>query len=246
MIYRRFGRHFNHTTLNTLIMKINCIQHVAFEGLGNIQEWIDNNGHSLNTTKLFLNAPLPNPEDFDMLIIMGGPMGVYDEDKYEWVALEKQLIKATIAQNKPILGVCLGSQFIASALGAKVYPGPMKEIGWFPIHVYNKEWLTFENDNPVVFHWHGDTFDLPESAQLMASTPEVPNQAYVVNNNVIGLQFHLEQTPTTLKGMIEHCGEELNETGLKIQAPQLIGSETSYFEKNKQVIFKLLDKISTL
>ncbi len=225
-------------------MKIHCIQHVAFEGLGNIEEWITIHNHSLNTTQLFLNEQLPKTDDFDLLIIMGGPMGVYDTDQYPWITEEKELIIATMELGKPILGICLGSQFIASALGAKVYPGPMKEIGWFPLTIKNNNWLAFESANPIVFHWHGDTFDLPESAQLLASTAEVPNQAFLVNNNVVGLQFHLEQTPSTIKGMIQHCGEELKESGTKILSAAEIESETSYFETNKMIIFNLLDKIS--
>ena len=141
-----------------------------------------------------------------------------------------------------VLGICLGSQFIAAALGAKVYPGPIKEIGWHPIDIKNKEILSFKNNNPTVFHWHGDTFDLPKNAELIASTKEVPHQAYKYKN-AIGLQFHMEQTEETIQQMVTHCKEELEIGGTKIQSEEAILSEKSLFESNKNVMFNLLDKM---
>lgn len=224
-------------------MHIHCIQHVAFEGLGNIKEWIDKHKHQLTYTKQFIGETLPSINNFDLLIVMGGPMGVYDTDKYPWLTDELQFIKKAIELDKPTLGICLGSQFIASALGAKVYPGPLKEIGWFPIEVKDKEALPLSNASPVVFHWHGDTFDLPPKAKLIASTPEVTQQAFKYKK-AIGLQFHMEQTEATINEMIENCGHELTEGGIKVQSAETIRNEKSCFDANKKVMFRILDYLS--
>jgi GMP synthase-like glutamine amidotransferase len=224
-------------------MHIHWIQHVPFEGLGNIEEWITKNNHQLTCTKQFAGDPLPELNNFDLLIVMGGPMGVYDTDQYAWLNDELLLIKQTIDANKPALGICLGSQFIAAALGAKVYPGPVKEIGWFPVEIKNKNILSFNETTPVVFHWHGDTFDLPEQAELVASTKEVHHQAFKYNK-AIGLQFHLEQTEATIKQMLTNCGDELLAGGKKVQTSDFIQGEKTYFESNKAVMFKILDQLT--
>ncbi|MCW3807807.1 type 1 glutamine amidotransferase [Plebeiibacterium marinum] len=223
-------------------MHVHWIQHVDFETLGNIKEWISKNNHTVSCTKQFAGDKLPDISSFDHLIVMGGPMGVYDTEEYPWLEEELQYIKKVIECNKPVLGICLGSQFIAAALGAKVYPGPIKEIGWHPIDIKNKEILSFKNNNPTVFHWHGDTFDLPKNAELIASTKEVPHQAYKYKN-AIGLQFHMEQTEETIQQMVTHCKEELEIGGTKIQSEEAILSEKSLFESNKNVMFNLLDKM---
>ncbi len=221
-------------------MKIHWIQHVPFESLGNIEEWAILHNHSLSCTQQFNNDSLPEINDFDMLIIMGGPMGVYDTDQYPWLTTELNFIKEVIESNKPVLGICLGSQFIAAALGAKVYSGPIKEIGWFPLQVLNREILQFDQHEPIVFHWHGDTFDLPNGAELLASTPEVPHQAYIYKK-AIGLQFHIEQTQATIIQMLENCGEELKENGSKMQDPDTIINTKEHFSTIKEVMFKVLD-----
>ena len=226
-------------------MNIHWIQHVPFEGLGNIKEWVIANNHQLTCTRQFKGDFLPTLDSFDMLIVMGGPMGVYDTDKYSWLTEELEFIKSAIKANKPVLGICLGSQFIAAAMGAKVYPGPTKEIGWFPINIKSNDGIfSFNSDSPTVFHWHGDTFDLPSNATLLASTNEVPNQAFMIDNSVIGLQFHLEQTEETLKGMIENCGQELTQGGVKIQSAEEIINEKNFFEENKKAMFGILELLT--
>lgn len=228
-------------------MRIHWIQHVSFEKLGNIEEWMSNNNHQLSCTKQFEGDHLPKIEDFDFLIVMGGPMGVYDTDKYNWLKDELLFIRAAIDSKKVVLGICLGSQFIAAAMGAKIYSAPIKEIGWFPIQIksdFEHNPLSFESFTPTVFHWHGDTFDLPDNAQLIASTNEVAHQAFLMNNKVIGLQFHLEQTEDTIKEMIASCSEELLEKGLKIKTKDQIENEITYFDSNRKAMFYILDYLS--
>lgn len=145
-------------------MNIHYLQHVPFEDLGMIADWIDENGYHSRVSRLYQGEALPNVNDIDWLIVMGGPMGVYDEDQYPWLVDEKRCIERAIAKGRVVLGICLGAQLIANVLGARVYPHTRKEIGWFPITLTREgaqSPLFTELPSPFeVFHWHGDTFDL--------------------------------------------------------------------------------------
>jgi GMP synthase-like glutamine amidotransferase len=157
-------------------MHIHCFQHVPFETPGTILEWIRQHKHTITYTKFFEKEyTLRIPDEHDCLLIMGGNMNVDEEEKFPWLKTEKQQIKKSIDAGKKVIGICLGSQLIAAASGKKVYKGKEKEIGFFPITFSDKalEHSLF-NHFPKeyrVFHWHGDTFDLPDNAQLIASTP---------------------------------------------------------------------------
>lgn len=194
-------------------VRIHCIQHVSFEKPGYIETWAISNNHELSVTKLYENSEFPALSDFDWLVIMGGPMNVRDENKYSWLKAEKEFIKSTIKADKIIIGICLGAQILAKALGAKVYPNRKKEIGWFPVFITeNGRKNKILNDLPAsltVFHWHGDTFDLPEAAINLFQTDVCTNQAFIYDDRILGLQFHLEATPGTLKEMVTNCRHEL-------------------------------------
>lgn len=194
-------------------VRIHCIQHVSFEKPGYIETWAISNNHELSVTKLYENSEFPALSDFDWLVIMGGPMNVRDENKYSWLKAEKEFIKSTIKADKIIIGICLGAQILAKALGAKVYPNRKKEIGWFPVFITeNGRNNKILNDLPAsltVFHWHGDTFDLPEAAINLFQTDVCTNQAFIYDDRILGLQFHLEATPGTLKEMVTNCRHEL-------------------------------------
>lgn len=228
-------------------LRIHYLQPVLFEGLGSIAEWATSNGHVLTSTKFFIHSDLPEPADIDWLIIMGGPMGVYDEDKYEWLAAAKQFIKEVIDAGKVVIGICLGAQLIAEVLGAKVYPNHNKEIGWYSIELNtealeNKLFKDFDR-TLTVFHWHGDTFDVPENAVRLASSQACKNQAFVYNEKVLALQFHFEMTESSLAKMIDNGNEQL-EAGPFIQSSEIILSNKDLTEKNKHVLFKILDRLS--
>ena len=198
-------------------MRAHYLQHVPFEGLGSIAPWLESAGYQITGTKLYESTTIPNPEQFDLLIIMGGPMSVNDEERFPWLRIEKQFIRHTIESGKAVLGICLGAQLIASALGESVYPNRRKEIGWFPIEGIEgvegaspQRGSTFRFAPSVeVFHWHGDTFDLPEGAVLLARSEACENQAFQLGENVIGLQFHLETTPESAEAIVTNCREEL-------------------------------------
>jgi GMP synthase-like glutamine amidotransferase len=230
-------------------MKIHCLQHLAFENPGTIAEWAAANNHSISYTYFFKPGfTLPLPGDFDMLLIMGGYMNVDEERKFPWLKKEKDFIKKSIDAGKKVTGICLGAQLIAAALGNKVYKGKEKEIGFFPIHFTNEALshpLFSHFENPyTVFHWHGDTFDLPEGAMLVASTDVCKHQAFLIKNNVLGLQFHFEMNEDCIEGMLLHDGRELNDKGNFIATAEEIFDNYSCLQQNKEGLFKLLDKFT--
>jgi GMP synthase-like glutamine amidotransferase len=228
-------------------MHIHCLQHVTFENPGTIVEWAKNNGHTLSYTYFFeTKFALPNVNAIDALLVMGGYMNVDEETKYPWLEAEKNFIKQAIDANKKVMGICLGSQLIAAALGSKVYYANEKKIGFFPISFTNEalQYLLFNHfTNPYnVFHWHGNTFDLPNNAILVASTATCKHQAFFIGNNVLALQFHFEMNETVIEDMLLHDGHELEELGNFIQTKEIIRQQYHHLQQNKKDIFLLLDK----
>jgi len=194
-------------------MRIHYLKHVPFEGLGCIREWGRDQGHTFSKTALFVGDAFPDPDGFEFLIVMGGPMGVYDDIQFPWLAQEMQFIGQCIRQGKKILGICLGAQLIARALGADVYPNQYKEIGWYPVTRSPGAGETglgeLLPETFHAFHWHGDTFDLPEGAVHLAQSEACRQQAFFCPPATLGLQFHLESTRESIGGLIQNCGEEL-------------------------------------
>jgi GMP synthase-like glutamine amidotransferase len=232
-------------------MNIHCFQHVTFETPGTILQWIEQHNHTITYTNFFEKEyTLPKHDEYDCLLIMGGCMNVDEEEKFPWLKEEKQQIKKSIDTGKKVIGICLGSQLIAAALGQKVYTGKEKEIGFFPLNFNDKalEHSLFNHflKEYTVFHWHGDTFDLPDNAWLVASTPVCRNQAFIIENNVVGLQFHFEMNETVIEDMILHNGYELLEDGNYIQDVEKIRKGYHHLQQNRKDIFLLLDKFFTL
>ena len=191
-------------------MRVHVLQHVPYEGIGSIASWLESQKATIRYTRFFEADPLPSPGSVDTVIAMGGPMSVNDEDKLPWLISEKQFIRDAILQGIPVLGICLGAQLIAGAMGAKVYRNPVKEIGWCPVRAIPAATEKFRLPTDcTVFHWHGETFDLPPGAVLLASSDGCKNQAFQINRNVIGLQFHLEATPESVSALVENCRDEL-------------------------------------
>jgi GMP synthase-like glutamine amidotransferase len=228
-------------------LRIHYLQHVPFEGLGGIEAWVKERGHQLARTRLFAGDPLPAPAAFDWLIVMGGPMGTCDEALYPWLLEEKRCIRAAIDAGRIVLGICLGSQLIANALGAQVYPGPEKEIGWLPIRKTDAgrrhPLLAAMPDEFTVFHWHGDTFDLPEGAELLASSEGCRHQAFISNGRVVGLQFHFEATPEGVEQMLAEGAGELDTTHRYVHSADTIRAGTHHVEGNDRVLRSLLAQL---
>ncbi len=192
-------------------MRVHYLQHVPFEELGSIEPWLKVHGCKITHTRFFESCKLPNPSELDLLIVMGGPMSVNDEATWPWLVDEKAFIRECIHKRKRVLGICLGSQLIASAMGTRVYPNPVKEIGWWPV-----QGVSSSNDSifcfPTVFeafHWHSETFDLPPGAFHLARSEGCENQAFQLGRSVIGLQFHLEMTPDLIREIVSNGQEEL-------------------------------------
>ena len=191
-------------------IRAHVLQHVPFEGLGSMAGWLDARGAHVGWTRFFAGDPLPSADAFDLLIALGGPMSMNDEAGLAWLRPEKELVRDAFARGLPVLGVCLGAQLIASALGARVYGGRFKEIGWFPVDAVPADDPALDLRQPTtVFHWHGETFDLPDGAVRLARSAACENQAFQLGRKVVGLQFHLETTPAALDAIVEGCRNEL-------------------------------------
>lgn len=224
--------------------RLHYFQHVGFEGAGIIKPWAEQNDFSVTRTAFFDNEQVPSLEDIDWLVIMGGPMGVYDETKYPWLADEKKFISEAISGGKKVLGICLGAQLIADALGARVYPNRYKEIGWFPVK-------KCDNGNSVsnvlpddfhVFHWHSDTFDIPQCAERIILSKACANQAFSFDNGrVVALQFHMEMSAEDIRLLVENCYNGLDRSPYVQKKGEILG-QTSYIDNANKLVKLLLQK----
>jgi GMP synthase-like glutamine amidotransferase len=191
-------------------MKAHILQHVHFEDIGSIQPWMETQQAEITYTKFFRNDHLPELMGLDFIIVLGGPMSVNDDDAFPWLRTEKQFIHDAVKRGTPILGICLGAQLVANAMGARVYRHTHKEIGWFDVTRTSSGLDVFPfPERCLAFHWHGETFDLPPGAIHLARSCGCENQAFQIGRHVVGLQFHLETTPESVHSLIENCRDEL-------------------------------------
>ena len=200
-------------------MGIAVIRHVPQEGLGLVEKIFEEAGVSFQYLDAFQNPfPTVDLEHISALVVLGGPMGVYETDRYPFLSKEIELLKEAIRRKTPTLGICLGSQLLAAAGGAKVYRGPRKEIGWFPVEINTAggrdTLLKHCAPESMVFHWHGDTFDVPSGAAHLASSERYPHQAFRIGDHAWGFQFHLEMTEPMIRDWVEMAEEKS-----KIQDP---------------------------
>ncbi len=190
-------------------MRLHVLQHVPFEDAAYIADWAATRGHALVVTHLYRGDALPDAAA-NLTVVMGGPMGIYDEDAHPWLRAEKAFLARVVAGGGYALGICLGAQLLADVLGGPVTRNPVKEIGWFPVtRLAESLLLAGLPDAFSAFHWHGDTFAIPPGAVHAAASAACLNQAFVYADRVLGLQCHLESTPVSIDRLIAHCGEEL-------------------------------------
>jgi GMP synthase-like glutamine amidotransferase len=194
------------------VMETYIFQHVEYEGPGAILPYLQAKGHNVHIVRLYAGDPIPHEDDVDFAILMGGPMSVLDETKYPHFVREKELCCDMVQLGKPLLGICLGAQMIASAFGAAIKKNPEKEIGWFPV-TFTGDAVEEMNlpESLDVFHWHGETFDIPELpgiAEPFAFSEACQNQAFKIGSG-IALQFHLEATPKSMESMLKNGDDEI-------------------------------------
>ncbi len=226
-------------------MRAHCLMNVPFEGPGYISEWMDLYGYSMRIWRLYEDPSLPQVEEVDLLVVMGGPMNIYQEVRYPYLLVEKELIHGCLSAHKHVLGICLGAQLIADALGEKVFKNDQKEIGWFPVQ---KGIVAGEQDIRSVlpdlftpFHWHGETFALPVGARPLGSSKACRNQGFLLDDHVIVLQFHLEITGQILEGLLKHAASDMT-PGPYVQDASEIRSGTEHCLANRAILFQLLDR----
>ena len=196
--------------------KVWVIQHHPVENLGRIADALAASALAWQYVRSFAGQPVPKDmKGAGGLIVMGGPMGVYEQDRYPFLRDEIRLIEAALRDGKPLLGVCLGSQLLAAALGAKVRKGPAKEIGWHQVSLLagarDDRLFGAAPDSFTPLHWHGDVFDLPAGAVALASSEKTPLQAFRYGDNAYGLLFHIEPDAAIVTGLVREFAAELEE-----------------------------------
>lgn len=225
-----------------------AIRHVAFEDLGTFEAEFAAAGYSVK----YVEAPTDDLQRLDIcapdvVVILGGPIGAYEDDRYPFLRHELALIERRLKADRALLGICLGAQLIARVSGARVYPGAYKEIGWGDVSLTEagaKSVLAPLSAKLPVLHWHGDSFDLPQDAQRLASTALYPNQAFSIGPRVLGLQFHLEASARTLESWLVGHAVELAHAGIDIQSLRRDAPDSSSY--SREILRTWLDLPATL
>ena len=228
-------------------MRIHYLQHVPFEDLAWIADWLKMRQFPTTKTILYQHEILPPTEQFDWLFILGGPMNIYEEQLYPWLSREKKFIEQAITAGKIVIGICLGAQLLADVLGAKVLKNSHREIGWFPVTLtptamQSNLFHTFPSTF-MAFHWHGDTFDLPDGSNRLAESIACKNQAFQYQQNVFGFQFHTECTLRSIENLITHCGDEITERGDFVQTEAQIKTQFNYIPTTNHLLQSFLEQL---
>ena len=225
-------------------MILHSLEHQSYEGPGRIADWAQVRGHTLRRTALHAGEPLPPLPSFDLLVVMGGSMSIHAHREHPWLVEEKRFLGEVIASGKPVLGICLGAQLLADALGGKVFQNAEKEIGWWPVRVFDRRapFAAFPA-TLTVMHWHGDTYTLPPGARAVADSEGCAQQAFVHGDRVVGLQFHLEQGPVDVSELADACAAELVPARYVQTRAQLAGLQPDFAETDA-ALFGLLDALA--
>ena len=227
------------------MLRIHCLLHSDLGGEIHLPDWAASRGHEWTTTLVPQTQVFPQPEDVDCLVILGGPMSAWDDDKYPWLVIEKRLLRTFVDAEKPVLGICLGAQLLAGVLGARTYSGPCPEIGWFSVTASERA-----HEHPVgallperfeTFLWHGDTFDLPDGALGIAGSTAFANQAFIWNR-VLALQFHLEVRPDWVGRLVQRDAAQLVEADHVQSAAAVLGQAERLYRANNALMDRLLDR----
>lgn len=209
--------------------------------------WAIRRKHTISSTRLYSGEEPPSVDQFDWLVVMGGPMGAGDADRFPWLTVEKQCIQQSIASGKFVLGICLGAQLIAAVLGGSVFRNEHREIGWHPVRLTSeaRESALFSAlpNEFAAFHWHGDMFAIPDGCVRMAGSDACANQAFQYRGRVFAIQFHLESTEENVRSLITCCPEDLR-PGLYVQSAGEILSKTENIPSLNILMENFLDRIA--
>jgi GMP synthase-like glutamine amidotransferase len=217
-------------------LRVHWIQHVPYEGLGAIAPWLKAHGARVAMTRAFDTTQFPEPDTFDWLIVMGGPMGAFEDAAHPWLGYERACIRTAVESGKRVLGICLGAQLIAAGLGGAVHRNAHPEIGWFPVEptpdAEESDFAEVFCDTLDAFHWHYDTFTLPPDAVRLAYSDACTHQAFAVGARVLALQFHPEMTAEGARAIVAHDGTRLTPSAW-VQAPdEMLGRPERYAPGN--------------
>ncbi len=220
--------------------KITVFQHVPFEGPGSICDWAKSRDLSTEIQRLFEGHKPVIDGDSRLLVIMGGPMSVNEEEKHPRMAEERRAVEWAMGADIPVLGVCLGAQLLAKTLGAKVVRNQHKEIGWFSVERTTADDILPEKFE--AFHWHGERFEIPSGARLLARSEACESQAFIYGDKVVGLQFHLEMTPPGVRNLVENCRDDLD-SGKYVQSAEEMSSAHHRFYRINGIMNAVLNRL---
>lgn len=225
-------------------MRIHSLEHQPEEGPAKIADWAAARGHTITRVALYAGEAPPALEAFDLLLIMGGGMNIYQHRDHPWLVAEKEFLRCAVDAGKPILGICLGVQLLADVLGGKVFQNAEKEIGWWPIEVTDRT-APFAGfpQKLMVMHWHGDTYTLPPGARCVASSPGCPQQAFVWSDRVVGLQFHLEMGAVHVADLAHVAADDLT-PGRFVQSAEQLTRTPADLPAAHAALYTLLDELA--
>lgn len=228
-------------------MRIHVLQHVPFEDEANIGVWARHRGCQVDRTLLFEGQVAPRPGEYDWLVIMGGPMNIYEVDEHPWLADERRAIADAIEADRTVLGICLGAQLISDVLGGAVTRNAHREIGWYEVRLLDGAGgagpLAGFAPSFMAFHWHGDTFSIPPGAKHLAESDACEAQAFLFGTRVVGLQFHLDYAEASIATMVEQCADELDGSRY-VQGPDRLLGQTARVDATREMLYRLLDNLS--
>lgn len=225
-------------------MKVHWLQHLPQEGLGSIEPWLREHGHEPVCHRMDQQDPLPDPRDVPALIVMGGPMNVHEVQAHPWLESERHLIRRMLQFGRPLLGICLGAQQIAMALGAEVRPAAQSEIGWFDVQL-----TAAGGQDPLLgglpprfsaLHWHGDQFELPSGALHLARSEACDSQAFRIGRHALALQFHLEMQAEGVRELAQLAPPVAAAT---VQSAEQILADPSRFDTSAEYMAKVLARL---
>lgn len=226
-------------------MNVSVFHHVPFETTGSIADWLTAHDAIVSEVRMYERHALPDLTRTDLLVVMGGTMSANDEESFPWLRAEKICIGEAVTRGVPVLGICLGSQLIANAMGARVYRNSQPEHGWFPVEATPAMNGAFRFPaHFTTFHSHGDTFDLPRGAVQLARSAACENQAFQIGRRTIGLQFHLESNPESAGAIVDECVDEFA-AGPYVQAADVLrGTSHTTYHESRQLMSDVLDYLT--